>query len=435
MNDLIFVWIVIAVLLVVIIAAVVRRGWTPPPLTMDPAGRMQLWKACVLLGYLMLATVVNAYAIYGLWAAEPQTPKVEEKRLAPCGPAAPATTAGGGTAPASAPGATGPGTVPPPATGGAALPPPKVQAVEPSMTFMGQGRSEVMVLGCSFAPDDKVLFNGLVHLSRFVNPQQIFVPLETSDFVASGNVFIAVQRDKTVSESAILQIRPAFEQIGTWDLFGREIPVNQELRLFAPVLITGSFGSCVFGLKSLADYIGARNLTESWFTFYAVKPLVGAGIGLLFYLVIRGGFLVGTNADVRAVNPFGVAAIAALVGAYADQAFNKLYDVFQTLFQTKPQAKAPDPRPDNIGAPLRIKTKSPLAKMTVGTRVGEKLEADGGTPPLKWTAVTPLPAWLTLSEAGELSGDPPAGVTALRLTVKVTDSTSRSDTAQLDLPV
>ena len=109
---------------------------------------------------------------------------------------------------------------------------------------------------------------------------------------------------------------------------------------------------------------------------------------------MRGGFLAGSNADLRAVNPFGVSAIAALVGAYADQAFQKLYEIFQTLFQTKPQAKSPDPRADNLAEGPKIKTKT-LPTPVAGTAYSVDLEADGGAVGLIWE-VNPLPAWLRL---------------------------------------
>lgn len=60
------------------------------------------------------------------------------------------------------------------------------------------------------------------------------------------------------------------------------------------------------------------------------------------------------------------------------------------------------------------------------------LKANGGTPPLKWSA-TSLPAGLTLDSAsGTISGTPTAQVPKTKVTVTVTDSATPPVTAQAD---
>jgi hypothetical protein len=50
-------------------------------------------------------------------------------------------------------------------------------------------------------------------------------------------------------------------------------------------------------------------------------------------MAVRGGLL-AAQASADAVNPYGVAALAGLVGMFSKQATDKLREVFDTLFRT-----------------------------------------------------------------------------------------------------
>jgi hypothetical protein len=69
---------------------------------------------------------------------------------------------------------------------------------------------------------------------------------------------------------------------------------------------------------------------------------------------------------------------------------------------------------------LTITTASPLPGGTVGVPYSQVLQATGGTPPYTWTS-TSVPAGLTLSSNGTLSGTPTATGTS-SIVVTVTDS-------------
>jgi hypothetical protein len=96
----------------------------------------------------------------------------------------------------------------------------------------------------------------------------------------------------------------------------------------------------------LTDFIGNRTVIASWFWWYIARPFVGMSMALVFYAVLRGGFLAGTPADAKFVNPFGVVAIGALVGMFADKAAQKLAEIFDTLF------RADDTRKDKLTSPV-----------------------------------------------------------------------------------
>jgi large repetitive protein len=90
-----------------------------------------------------------------------------------------------------------------------------------------------------------------------------------------------------------------------------------------------------------------------------------------------------------------------------------------------------DSTPTTPGA-LSVTTASPLPAATIGTPYNQTLTPSGGTAPYTWTLATgsaALPAWLTLSTSGTLSGTPPTGAVAANFTVMVTDSATPAGTA------
>lgn len=389
-----------------------------PRLTIAPGGRMQLWKAIVLLLWLSGAGAVSVGAVYGLWRAEPHPPI---------------------RAPATEPADCKPGD-------------PEVRKIDPEEVFLGLGRSSIRIMGCNFTRDDTVSFDGVERVAVFVDDKQLSVPLATSDFGATGTVLIGVaypsppvttpaatpaqpnpppSTGKKTSNQMPLQIQSAAQQTMPWNFFGTTVTINQELRLLLLVLFAGCLGSATFALKSVADYVGDQKLYESWFAFYLVQPLEGGGIAFIFYVVLRGGLFTGSTIDVKAGNQWGIIAIAALVGVFSDQAFAKLREVFETLF--RPQ----DARSGKIAGVLSIQTGSPLPDATAGATYKQSLGAVDGSPPYAWAAATipALPAGLTLNAAGDLSGTPTAAVSKTKYTFKVTDTNGASALKDLELTV
>jgi hypothetical protein len=87
-----------------------------------------------------------------------------------------------------------------------------------------------------------------------------------------------------------------------------------------------------------------------------------------------------------------------------------------------------------INASLTINNTSPLPAATIGTLYSDNFTASGGSGGYTWSA-TGLPAWLTLSAAGFLSGTPPAGATSVSFSVTVTDSSQDTTTGSFTLPI
>ncbi|OLT12847.1 hypothetical protein BJF79_21365 [Actinomadura sp. CNU-125] len=130
----------------------------------------------------------------------------------------------------------------------------------------------------------------------------------------------------------------------TVHLFGWSPRVSRETSLFVVVLTAGALGAIVHSFRSLYWYVGNRALRRSWLLMYLVLPLVGGLLGLVVYLVLRGGLTSPTGAA-GDVNPYGVTAIAALVGLFSQETAEKLRGVFAALLTPAPtgrdQALAP----------------------------------------------------------------------------------------------
>lgn len=109
--------------------------------------------------------------------------------------------------------------------------------------------------------------------------------------------------------------------------------ISLDVRIILMVMMAGGLGSFIHAATSFGDYVGNEKLTTNWSWWYVLRPFIGMILAIIFYLVIRGGFLsAGTEAG--KINPFGIAALAALVGIFSKQAIDKLDEVFNTLFRT-----------------------------------------------------------------------------------------------------
>src|SRR3989442_8736818 len=130
--------------------------------------------------------------------------------------------------------------------------------------------------------------------------------------------------------------------IGVWpgrtqpsSLFGVltfSVDPDIDLRLILVSLTAGALGSFVHSATSFATFLGNRKLIRSWIGWYLLRPLIGMALALLFYFIVRGGFL-STGASGASLSPYGVAAVSGLVGMFSKEATDKLREVFKNLFK------------------------------------------------------------------------------------------------------
>jgi hypothetical protein len=125
-------------------------------------------------------------------------------------------------------------------------------------------------------------------------------------------------------------------------LLWTQLQIDREARLLLVVALAGALGGLVYSLRSLTWYAGNRSLKYSWMMTYYLQPVVGAGLAIITYTVLRGGLvLVTTQTSSDVVNPFGFAGIAALVGLFSAQAAEWLKRVFEQVFTPAPKGKDP----------------------------------------------------------------------------------------------
>lgn len=125
-----------------------------------------------------------------------------------------------------------------------------------------------------------------------------------------------------------------------------------DVRLILMVMMAGGLGSFIHAATSFSDYVGNEKLTTNWLWWYVHRPFIGMMLAVVFYLAIRGGFLTG-GGDAGSINPFGVAALAGLVGMFSKQATDKLSEVFDTLFKT---SAGDSKRKDDLHNPVPVLT-------------------------------------------------------------------------------
>ncbi|MFG2090514.1 MULTISPECIES: IPT/TIG domain-containing protein [unclassified Spirillospora] len=124
----------------------------------------------------------------------------------------------------------------------------------------------------------------------------------------------------------------------TVELLGWSPTLSRETSLFVIVMAAGALGSVVHVLRSFYWYVGNRALRRSWLVMYLLLPFVGALLGLIVYLVLRGG-LTSPAGGASDINPYGVTAIAALVGLFSRETSEKLRSVFSTLLAYAPPGR------------------------------------------------------------------------------------------------
>jgi len=117
-----------------------------------------------------------------------------------------------------------------------------------------------------------------------------------------------------------------------WGQTGVYINANDRLMLIA--ILMGVIGAMVHAMTSFADFVGNRRLARSWLPWYFVRPMIGGGLALFFYVGVRAGFLTTSTASQSDINPFGIAAIGGLAGMFSKQATDKLNEIFSTMFKT-----------------------------------------------------------------------------------------------------
>jgi hypothetical protein len=131
-------------------------------------------------------------------------------------------------------------------------------------------------------------------------------------------------------------------------LFGVWHPSFQpEVAVLLMVVMTGLLGALIGTGRKYQRWAHSDLLTRRDQWSYALLPLQGAMLAVVVYFTFRGGFL-GTDATAP-LNPYGIAAVAGIVGLFTDNAMHKLRQIMDTLFgrPTQPEVEAEATAPSN----------------------------------------------------------------------------------------
>lgn len=124
----------------------------------------------------------------------------------------------------------------------------------------------------------------------------------------------------------------------SWIGFSDDRCLTSDGYLFLVVLFAGMVGATLRSIGALYWHLGVGDFSFRWTWFYLFQPFFGGALGLVFFLVLRGGFSSGT---VGKGNVFTFAAVSALTGLFSENAMAKLKTVAESLLQATP-AKTQD---------------------------------------------------------------------------------------------
>lgn len=188
------------------------------------------------------------------------------------------------------------------------------------------------------------------------------------------------------------------------------IEITNDVRALLIVLAAGAIGSLVHATRSFIAFAGGRQLVTSWIPWYLLRPVTGAAMALIFYLTVRYGFMEVKPGE----EDFGVgaiAALAALVGLFSEQAFDKLKQVFSALLSTTEPSTATDElkkvKPDNpepeVSAlnPASVRAATPDLRIQITGKQfveGAVVHVDGGGRDTEVKSATEVSFLLTASD-------------------------------------
>ncbi len=118
---------------------------------------------------------------------------------------------------------------------------------------------------------------------------------------------------------------------------------NKSSGLLMLALLMGAIGGYTIALASLVSEILDQRFFARNGWFYALRPLIGAALGLMFYFAFRAGFA-NSSADASTasnIDPYGVALVACLAGLFSHQALGKLQTVFGGIGPAGDEAQEP----------------------------------------------------------------------------------------------
>jgi hypothetical protein len=117
-------------------------------------------------------------------------------------------------------------------------------------------------------------------------------------------------------------------------------------RLILLLAAAGGLGAGVHAATSFSHHAGVGTLGEEWTWWYILRPALGAGLGILFVLVVTGLGVSDVLKNVPAADAMrtlaGYLALAGLAGMFSRQAIDWLRGIFDSLFRAPDKEEEED---------------------------------------------------------------------------------------------
>jgi hypothetical protein len=110
------------------------------------------------------------------------------------------------------------------------------------------------------------------------------------------------------------------------------VVVAPSVAVLAGVMLAGMLGALAYMVRQFTLYALRDELTKRAEWWYVLLPIQAAALATIVYFALQGG-LIGAG-QTTALNPYGLAAIAGLVGLFARHAMQTLSKVFTALFDS-----------------------------------------------------------------------------------------------------
>ena len=245
--------------------------------------------------------------------------------------------------------------------------PPKKASINSVAPVSGPstGGQSVKITGTGFANVTKLTFDDIPSTNiQVLNDSTL---LATTPPHTEGKVNVAVD----TGDAALLPNGYTYDACWT----------GKPFNLFLMIILAGTLGSGLHGLRSLFWYVGNRELRESWILMYILLPISGAAIAVIFFLATSAGLY-----TIQGTGNLILIGLAALVGMFSAQAAEKLKKIAEGLLTTAPQGEnavlpqppKPQVKPDDLSV-ASINPSSGSAKGGAEVTITGKGFAEGVT--------------------------------------------------------
>lgn len=158
-----------------------------------------------------------------------------------------------------------------------------------------------------------------IRVARRVSALTIIIFLVSTYFLC--NIWPATTEDLALNSTRAVTL-----------LIGLRISLGPETTLLFVVMSSGIIGACTYSFFAISYHLARKNnFDKVWEAWYVLRPILGAGLALIIYLVLRGGVLT-IGADLNNLNIVGVAGISGLSGMFSEQSMRKLRELADTAF-------------------------------------------------------------------------------------------------------